>query len=197
MLHVFKRKEGHKMENENSSKLGVAILYALVAALIGGIIWGAIIIIFNYQIGFIALAIGGLTGYSVILAAKENLTQSHRIVAVIASLIGIVIGKYIGFAYTFNDGFEAFLDPFTRASFGQYFDVLFGFVDIVFILLAMVTAWQVPTKFAKGNKGEENTTDMVLDANEIESQNFDETAANTDSDPDPEQTGQDETTQNQ
>lgn len=162
------------MEKKNSSKLGVAILYGLVAALMSGIIWGAIIIIFNYQLAYVALGVGALTGYSVILAARENLTHAHRLIAVITSLIGIVVGKYIGFAYTFNDGFEAFLDPFTRASFGHYFDVLFGFVDILFILLAMVTAWQVPTSYAKK---EQKDTNMVLDANEIENQHFDETAA--------------------
>ncbi len=126
------------------NKIGLSILYALLGALIGGIIWGLIAVLFDYELGLVAWAIGGLTGYAVVLAAKGSVTQSHQIIAVITSLIGIILGKYFSFGYWFNEGFEGMFDSMTFAYFRAYFFDLFGGMDIVFVLLAIITAWQIP-----------------------------------------------------
>lgn len=128
------------------NKIGLPIVYALLGALIGGIIWGLIAVLFDYELGLVAWAIGGLTGYAVVLAAKDSVTQLHQIVAVISSLIGIVLGKYFSFGYWFNEGFQGIFDSITFTYFRMYFVDLFGGMDIVFVLLAIVTAWQIPGK---------------------------------------------------
>lgn len=128
------------------NKVGLSIVYALVGALIGGVIWGLIAALFDYELGLVAWAIGGLTGYAVVLAAKDSVTQLHQIIAVITSLIGIVLGKYFSFGYWFNEGFQGMFDSFTFTYFRTYFFDLFGVMDIVFVLLAIVTAWQIPGK---------------------------------------------------
>src|SRR5699024_7700973 len=156
---VLRKKRRSNMENKTNSNLGVAIVYALIASVIGGGIWGAIIIIAEYQLGIIALAIGAITGYAVYLAAKENVTQAHKIIAAIASLIGIIIGKYTGFAYLLNDGFEYFLNSFTRNVFFQNFSEFFSMYDIIFIILAVITAWEIPSKISKKKAVEANEAD--------------------------------------
>lgn len=141
------------------NKIGLSILYALLGALVGGIIWGLIAVLFDYELGLVAWAIGGLTGYAVVFAAKGSLlTQSHQIIAVITSLIGIILGKYFSFGYWFNDGFEGLFDSITFAYFKAYFIDLFGVMDIVFVLLAIVTAWQIPGKHI--NLVEENVDEQ-------------------------------------
>lgn len=143
------------------NKIGLPILYALIGALIGGIVWGLIAVLFDYELGLVAWAIGGLTGYAVVFASKGSITTLHQIVAVITSLVGIILGKYFSFAYWFNEGFEGMFDSFTFAYFRAYFTELFGGMDIIFVLLAIITAWQIPGK--QMNLTESNATEQQIE----------------------------------
>lgn len=145
------------------NKIGLPILYALLGAFIGGIVWGLIAVLFDYELGLVAWAIGGLTGYAVVFAAKGSVTQLHQIIAVVTSLIGIILGKYFSFAYWFNEGFQGMFDFLTFDYFGGYFFDLFGGMDIVFVLLAIVTAWQIPGK--QINLAESNSTEQQIEDN--------------------------------
>ena len=151
--------------NMESNKFGPAVSLALIASVVGGIIWGLIAIYANYEIGVVAWAIGLMAGYAVTMPSKENITTAHNLVAVISSLIGIILGKYLFFAYQFS---EAFIDVRmfsweTISAFPEYFDILFGMMDIVFILLAVVTAWQIPARIAAQHR-------MAMAAQEAELQ---------------------------
>lgn len=141
------------------NKIGLPILYALLGALIGGGLWGLVVVLFDYELGLVALAIGGLTGYAVVFATQKSVNQLHQIIAVITSLIGIILGKYFGFSYFFNDGFEGMFDSITFAYFRTFFFELFGVMDILFILLAVITAWQIPGKYI-------NNPEQQIDENE-------------------------------
>lgn len=145
------------------SKIGLSILSALLGALIGGIIWALIAILFDYELGLVSWAIGGLTGYAVVFSAKESVNQLHQIIAVITSLIGIVLGKYFTFGYFFNEGFEGMFNSYTFSFFKAYFLDLFGGMDIIFILLAIVTAWQIPGKHIDAI--EQNVVEQQTDEN--------------------------------
>lgn len=145
------------------TKVGLSIIYALLGALFGGIIWALAAILFDYELGLIALAIGGLTGYAVVFAAKDSVTNSHQIIAVITSLIGIILGKYFSFGYFFSGGFEGIFNSITFAYFRTYFLDLFGGMDIIFVLLAIITAWQIPGK--QINRMEPNTDEYQIDEN--------------------------------
>lgn len=143
---VIKR-GGNVMESE--SNIGLSAFYAFLAAIIGGIIWAVIVVITEYELGLIAWAIGGLTGYAVVLPAKNSVDKRHQVIAVIASLVGIILGKYFYFSYIFNDGLSGLFSFFTVDFFFGYFSTLFGGYDIIFVLFAVVTAWQIPGNFAK------------------------------------------------
>src|SRR5699024_6468042 len=95
------------------------------------------------------------------------------------SLIGIIIGKYTGFAYLLNDGFEYFLNSFTRNVFFQNFSEFFSMYDIIFIILAVITAWEIPSKISKkkaveANEADENI-DRILGAEESDNADLNET----------------------
>ena len=131
-----------------NTKVGLAIVYALLAALIGGAVWMIIAILTDYELGFIAWGIGGLAGYAVILAARNKIRVEHQVIAVIASLLGIVLGKYFILGYYFDESISGIFNADVFSVFLENFIDFFGGVDIIFVLLAVVTAWQIPTKFS-------------------------------------------------
>ncbi|MNE36302.1 hypothetical protein D3C80_1301080 [compost metagenome] len=84
----------------------------------------------------------------------QKITPVHQIVAVLASLIGVLLGKYFTFSYFVNLGYSGMFESVTFSAFTENFTLMFGAMDIVFVLLAVVTAWQLPVKLAanKANK---------------------------------------------
>lgn len=121
-------------------------LGALLAAIVGGGIWALIIVLTNYEIGIIALGIGALVGYTVVYLAKHQTTQIHQVLAVIGSLLGIVLGKYFTFSYTINDDLAHIFDSETITFFQENFKEFFGGTDIIFVALAVITAWRMPAR---------------------------------------------------
>lgn len=134
---------------ESESNIGLSAFYAFLAAIVGGIIWAVIVVTFNYELGLIAWAIGGLVGYAVAFAAKDSVGKPHQVIAIIASLIGILLGKYFSFSYFFNDGLGGLFSFFTMDFFFGNINYQFGGYDIIFVLFAVVTAWQIPGNFNK------------------------------------------------
>lgn len=129
----------------------LAIIFSLIGALVGGTILGLIVIFTDYEIGMIAWLIGLITGYAASTQVKGSNVMNFQIIAVITSLIGIVFGKYVYYSYFLSDyvnGEFGMFDSIIFAFFREDFTSLFAFMDIVFILLAIITAWQIPAKLA-------------------------------------------------
>lgn len=131
-----------------SNKLGLSVFGALLAAVIGGAGWAIIAVLTNYEIGFVAWGIGGLAGYLVYSIAKTKVGAAHQIVAVLASLIGILLGKYFIVGYYFNNDISGIFNSEVLTVFQENISELFDPKDLIFILLAVVTAWQLPGKLA-------------------------------------------------
>jgi hypothetical protein len=131
-----------------------AILGGLIAAVVGGIVWGLIVIVTDYEVGFVAWGIGFLAGFAVVRFAGGRKGLPLQAIAIVASLVGIVLGKYIAYVY--------FLKEFVREQIGEeaaddisYFDgdvislfredlgEVFGGYDLLWAGLAIVTAWQI------------------------------------------------------
>ena len=116
----------------DAQRLLRATIAGAVAALIGGGVWAGLVITTGVEIGYVAWGIGLLCGFAV-----SKLGRGHGSIfqgmAVIFSLIGIAIGK-MAFVMTEDSG-------------GSITDTLGG-VDIIFVLLAIASAWQM----AGGNK---------------------------------------------
>jgi hypothetical protein len=137
------------MEN---NKLGLPVIGALLTGIIGGALWAAIAIMTEYEIGFVAWAIGGLAGYSVFYLAKGYITQAHQVIAVMASLIGIVLGKYFIFGYYATDTVSGIFNSEVVTLFQENISMMFGGMDVIFVLLAVATAWRLPGKLVNKAK---------------------------------------------
>ncbi|MFA5794438.1 MAG: hypothetical protein WC980_05150 [Candidatus Brocadiia bacterium] len=96
-------------EEATGRDMFTAILGGCAAAIIAGIVWGLIAIWVNYEIGYMAIGVGALTGYGVFWATGKKRGLSLQVIASATSLLGILIGKYISFHHFFRKGVETYL----------------------------------------------------------------------------------------
>jgi hypothetical protein len=137
-------------ERYTGSALGPGIAGGLIAAVVGGFVWGLIVILSEYEIGIAAWGIGFLAGFGVVRFAGGAKGTPLQIVAVVSSLLGIVLGKYISYAYFFkqavSDRFDVEISYFDTEIFRAFRENLgdvFGGFDLIWAGLAVVTAWQL------------------------------------------------------
>jgi hypothetical protein len=126
-----------------------AALAGLVAAVVAGVVWGLIVKSTNYEIGIAAWGVGLLAGWAVHLAAGRRIRPELAVVAVIAALLGIFIGKYLSFVFVVRDeGSKLGIDVplFSSRTWHLFWDSksdVFSFFDVIWIGLAVVTAARV------------------------------------------------------
>jgi hypothetical protein len=141
-------------ERVTPNALARGLIAAGAAAILGGILWGVIVIVTDYEIGFMATGIGLLTGYATARLARAK-GLPLQLIAVSAALVGIFIGKYL----TFYDALRQFVtEDYGRAAAAQvlWFDPeVFGLFlqnlgsllspyDILWVALAVLAAWRIP-----------------------------------------------------
>ena len=85
--------------NEPSSSLLPALGAGLVAAIVGGVIWGLIVKISDYEVGIIAWGIGFVAGTAVVFASRGAKGQRLQVIAVVSALVGVLLGKYLSYAF--------------------------------------------------------------------------------------------------
>src|SRR5215204_2666763 len=137
-------------ERYTGSALGPGIAGGLVAAVVGGFLWGLIVILSEYEIGIAAWGIGFVAGFAVVRFAGGAKGMPLQVVAVVSSLLGIVIGKYISYAYFFkqavSDRFDvdiSYLDSEIFRAFRENLTDVFGGFDLLWAALAVMTAWRL------------------------------------------------------
>lgn len=132
-----------------------ALIGGSVAAVIGGAIWGLIVIYTGYVIGYMAWAIGGLAGFGVALFAGGKRGIPLQVVAVLASVLGILVGKYFVFFHYMKEvvskeyGAEAasnlsMLSEAVIQFFIENIELVMSGFDFLWIIFAVVTAWRIP-----------------------------------------------------
>jgi hypothetical protein len=147
-------------ERYTGSALGPGIAGGLIAAVVGGFLWGLIVILSEYEIGIAAWGIGFLAGFGVVRFAGGAKGTPLQVVAVVSSVLGIVIGKYISYAYFFkqavSDRFDVDISYFDSEIFRAFRENLgdvFGGFDLIWAGLAVVTAWQLTRPSGFGSRG--------------------------------------------
>lgn len=149
--------EVSEAEQLTPALLLTSLIGALVASTIGGIIWGLIVILTDYEIGFVAIGVGMLSGYAVVLFAKNKKGIPLQIIASISSIFGIVLGKFYMYHHYLKEnvieeyGEEAgaditFLNPEVVAYFIEDLPVMVGAYDLLWVGIAVYVAWQIPQK---------------------------------------------------
>ncbi len=132
-----------------------ALLGGLIAAVIGGAIWGGIAIWTGYEIVYVAWGVGLFCGFGVVMMSKGQRGMSLQIVAVISGILGILIGKYmivhnIVTTVVGEDQGAAAAEAISLFSMdmASFFVTNLGSVasgfDLLWIALAVFTAWSIP-----------------------------------------------------
>ena len=132
-----------------------AVIGGGLAALVGGGIWGMIVITTGYVIGFMAWGLGLLSGFAVVLFSRGRKGVPLQVIAVISSIFGIAIGKYFTFYYYFKKAIEkdqgidvasnlsVFSEKIIQIFLSSIGSMLSGF-DILWVIFALITAWRIP-----------------------------------------------------
>ena len=135
---------------EPSSSLLPAIAAGLGAAIVGGIVWGFIVKITDYEVGILAWGIGFVAGTAVVFATRGGKGHRLQVIAVVSALVGVLLGKYLGYAFAIQEQGSALgLDIGLFSSqmfriFRENLDDVFGLFDLLWIGLAVFTSWRVP-----------------------------------------------------
>ncbi|SEK80976.1 hypothetical protein [Paenibacillus sp. OK003] len=144
------------MGEKQGIKIGMPIVGGLLAAIVGGIVWAVIAAMTERELGLIAIVIGALTGYAVVLFSNKRIATVHKAIAVIFALIGILLGKYLTVVYFTSELFSdagmmdlVFDGEMVSAFVDTFMDYFSEPVDLLFIVLAIVSAWQIPGRMAK------------------------------------------------
>jgi ABC-type Fe3+-siderophore transport system permease subunit len=126
--------------------LALAAAAGLAAAIAAGVVWALIVKVSDYEIGVAAWGIGFLVGTTVVFAARRRKRTPLAAVAVVAALIGILLGKYLSFVFIAREELGetyGFLSGDTWNLFMDNKGIVFSFWDVLWIGLAAVTAWRV------------------------------------------------------
>lgn len=129
----------------------------LIAAIVGGLVWGLILQFTEYEVGFIAWGIGLLCAWAVGYFSFTGRGPIFQLIAVFFSIFGILIGKYYGFFYFLKEiitqdyGAEAAAEISIFSIdvlliFVEYLIDMVDFYDFIFVALAIYTAWRMLRK---------------------------------------------------
>ncbi len=72
------------------------VAFGLVGGAVGAFVWAAVVYVTEYEIGWIALGVGGLVGFCVALGNKDRgrSPTAAGTLAVVITALSIVAGKY-------------------------------------------------------------------------------------------------------
>jgi hypothetical protein len=124
----------------------------LVAAIVGGVVWGLIVKMTEYEVGFVALGIGFIVGTAVVLGSGNKRGLPLQVIAVVLALIGILLGKYLAFVWSVNAeadelGIPIELGLFSGDSFEGFTDSesgVWSWFDLLWIAIAGYVAFRAP-----------------------------------------------------
>ncbi len=148
----------------------VVILGAFGTAVAGGLLWTLVVVLTGREMGLAAWGIGALCGLVVAVLSKGRDHPAMQLLSVISSLVGILIGKYGTFCYIITQatieqqGAEAarqlswYSIEMLEAFFTQIQHTV-GHHDLMWIALAMITAWSMPKRAGHWMIGKKTKSD--------------------------------------
>ena len=133
-----------------SDSVLLAFSAGLLAAIVGGVAWGLIVKFSDYEVGIVAWGIGLVAGTAVVFATRGAKGTHLQLIAIVSALVGILLGKYLSYAFVVQeqaDDAGVSLGLFSSDMFRFFredLDNVFGLFDLLWVGLAVVTAWRVP-----------------------------------------------------
>lgn len=129
-----------------------ALFLGLLAALVSGALWAAIVVVTDYEIGYAAVGVGYLVGMAVKFGAGKARSQTLQLGAALLSIVGLIFAKYFTFAHLFSKSVgpdEAgqtlgYFAPQTLGVFPQVFVEMLSPFDALWVIFAVITAYRIP-----------------------------------------------------
>jgi hypothetical protein len=89
-------------ETENPNLI-FAVLAGLAAAVVGVLVWYGVVVITNYQLGFIAVGVGWLVAMAVVFGSGRKRGLSLQAISVTITLVALVISEYLIVRYSLSE----------------------------------------------------------------------------------------------
>lgn len=125
---------------KDNQNLSLAVLGGAAAAVVGAVLWAAVTAVTSWQIGFMAIGIGFLVGFT-IRKLGQGVDASFGVVGAIMSLAGCVLGNYLSVcAIIAQEENLGYLEVLSRVDLQLAIDLMvetFSPMDLVFYGLAL------------------------------------------------------------
>ncbi len=135
----YKMRQAFTEAKRKDSNLTYGFVAGIVAMLVSACIWAAVTVSTGYQIGYLALGVGVLVGFSVRFAGK-GVDPQFGIMAAIMAFLACVIGNAMSmigfFAYDLDITFFEAFDMIDLALIPEAMIANFDLMDILFYGLA-------------------------------------------------------------
>jgi hypothetical protein len=138
---LFQQRERLRLEQN----LPMGFAGGVIAALLGAIVWAVVTVTTGYQIGYMAVGIGLLVGFSVRFLGK-GMDQIFGIMGAVLALAGCLIGNFfsiIGYVGQSED--VGYLQLLTEIDYGLVPDIMieaFSPMDILFYGIAVYEGYK-------------------------------------------------------
>ena len=130
---------------QRNQNFPLAIVAGIVSCLAGGGIWGAVTVATGYQIGWMAVAVGALVGFSIRFLGK-GIEQKFGYAGAFFALLGCLLGNIFaqaGFiASEYDSGFFSVLFSFNLDIIIEIFTVTFSPIDLLFYGIAVYEGYK-------------------------------------------------------
>jgi len=91
------------------------ILGALIAGAIGASVWAGMVYLVQYELGWVAIAIGVLVAFGAVMGARGESTPIIGLLSVIVTVAAILVGKYVGISLIYENEIRAEVDEFMES----------------------------------------------------------------------------------
>lgn len=82
-------------EESRAPRVPQALLLGLLAAVVGCVLWYAVVVITNFELGIVAIAIGWLVGSAVMFGAGRKTGLVLQIMAALITLVALLFSEYL------------------------------------------------------------------------------------------------------
>jgi hypothetical protein len=130
----------------------LALVAGLLVALISAVLWAVITVATNYQIGYMALAVGAAVGFTVRFAGK-GVSQIFGITGAVLALLGCLLGNLfsgIGFlAHQLGAGYFDLLKMLDFNAIVEFYKESFDVIDLLFYGIAVYEGYRFSFRVIK------------------------------------------------
>jgi hypothetical protein len=122
----------------------VALFAGIAGALVGAFVWAAVTVVTEYQVGYMAIAVGFIVGYAVRLG--NGIDKVFGVLGAVLSLFGCVLGNAFSLiCFVSKQEHLSLTETISRldyATISQLFTATFQVMDLVFYAIAVYEGYR-------------------------------------------------------